>query len=176
MSPSSLSGRSTKIVIVLFRYNFPCISTKESTKFQQKVLEAKNYRKEENGWSSFEMDNTVKLFCLVHNDANDRRPPGERAFPVDIDMDSTVGDLKDKIKEKIEAQFQNVDAFKLTLWKVDIDLGDDEKLTAIETNTDADIKKVLGEAEKLGISVDTIDEVFPKPPAKKHISIIVQVP
>ncbi|CAG8645535.1 5837_t:CDS:2, partial [Paraglomus occultum] len=57
---------------------------------------------------------SVTLFCLVHGD------PTERAFPVDIEQNKTVGHLRDKIKKKKRPEFDDIAADKLILWAVEI--------------------------------------------------------
>ena len=45
------------------------------------------------------MSNTITLFCLVLGE------PASNAFPVEIDKNKTIGDLKELIKEKKTPNF-----------------------------------------------------------------------
>jgi hypothetical protein len=59
----------------------------------------------------------LKLVCFILDD--------DRDFPVDIDENKTVGDLKDEIKKKNAQIFANVDAWALTLYRIDVDVPAD---------------------------------------------------
>jgi hypothetical protein len=61
---------------------------------------------------------SIKLFCLVQKETT--------PFPVVINRDETVGDLKDAIKAKKAPELDSWAADKLRLWKVEI--PDDRRL------------------------------------------------
>ncbi|RGB26471.1 hypothetical protein C1646_420524 [Rhizophagus diaphanus] len=60
---------------------------------------------------------SVTLLCLVKGNTL------ANAFPVHIDGNSLVGDLKEAIKAKKHKTFHGVEADEIKLWKVEI--GDD---------------------------------------------------
>ncbi|OAQ22287.1 hypothetical protein K457DRAFT_345756 [Linnemannia elongata AG-77] len=70
-------------------------------------------------------DNRLSLFCLVNGEAT------SNAFPVEIESTKTIGDLKELIKTKKTNDFQDVDADKLTLWRVSIPDDDDNDLPVL---------------------------------------------
>jgi hypothetical protein len=72
------------------------------------------------------MSNTVSFFCLVY------REPFSRAFPVEINKETSIGVLKEVIKEKKKPEFDSFAADRLQLWKVDIKAGDREELEKFE--------------------------------------------
>nr|WNO07219.1 CRN effector protein [Phytophthora cinnamomi] len=73
----------------------------------------------------------VKLFCAIVGVA-------ESSFPVDIDADQTVADLKDAIKAKNANDLKDVDAKNLQLFLAKKDEGRGAWLT------EADVKKADG--------------------------------
>lgn len=56
--------------------------------------------------------NKIKLFCWVYN-YGDSNP-----FPVNIDLEETIADLKEAIMAKNPNSFDKVDAFRLNLFKI----------------------------------------------------------
>ncbi|KAG0009098.1 hypothetical protein BGZ81_003632, partial [Podila clonocystis] len=64
-------------------------------------------------------DNRMSLFCLVDGEAT------ANAFSVKVSSNDTVDDLKDLIKTKKTNDFSDIDANKLTLWRVSIPDDDD---------------------------------------------------
>ncbi|KFH63329.1 hypothetical protein MVEG_10739 [Podila verticillata NRRL 6337] len=65
-------------------------------------------------------DNRLTLFCLIDGEAM------FNAFSVKISSGDTVDDLKDLIKAKKTNDFSDLDADKLTLWRVSIPDDDDD--------------------------------------------------
>lgn len=63
------------------------------------------------------MPKELMLWCITSG------TPNGTWFPVDIDENQTVDDLKDKIKEKKPNALAGVDAYALTLYKVNIDVS-----------------------------------------------------
>jgi len=105
-------------------------------------------------------DNLVTLLCLVDGEST--------PFPAEIESTKTIGQLKDVIKVKKTNEFSDVDADKLTLWKVSIPLVPLHErkpivLTEHKSATELD-------------PTDDISDVFKETPPKKTIHIIVQRP
>ncbi|KAF9288732.1 hypothetical protein BGZ88_008069 [Linnemannia elongata] len=64
--------------------------------------------------------NRLNLFCLVDGQST------FNAFPVEIESNKTIGDLKDLIKGQKTPRFDDVAANELTLWHVSIAADDDD--------------------------------------------------
>ena len=91
----------------------------------------------------------------------------ENVFEVDIVNNKTV-----KLKDATKSLFSIT---LLKLWKVDISLEEEnEKLTAVNTKINVNIKEDLGGEELPPLS--KISKHFPSQPADEHIHIIVQRP
>ena len=108
-------------------------------------------------------DNKYTLNCLVQGD------PAQCAFPVHLDRNSLVGDLKELIKSKKRNFFRTIDADMLILWKVSI--PDDD-------NANDAIEQLAFENDKLNGTKDLrptwkIQDYFDKEPMERHIHIIV---
>ncbi|PKY60973.1 hypothetical protein RhiirA4_550826 [Rhizophagus irregularis] len=87
----------------------------------------------------------------------------------------SISKLKDAIKEKKQNDFDNVDADKLKLWKVDISLEEEnKKLELVNTKITVNIKEDLG-GEELPL-LSKLSKYFPSQPADEHIHIIIQRP
>ncbi|GBC17659.2 hypothetical protein GLOIN_2v1774909 [Rhizophagus irregularis DAOM 181602=DAOM 197198] len=86
------------------------------------------------------------------------------AFPVHIDGNSLVGDLKKAIKAEKQNDFAGIDADKLKLWKVEIG-GDhlDDQLKSLKLNGSDELS-----------AINEIGDYW-KPP-KKHIHVLVEPP
>jgi hypothetical protein len=110
---------------------------------------------------------TLTLFCLVDGQST--------SFPVEISSDKAVGQLKDAIKTKKPNDLRDVDADKLTLWRVDI--PDEEK--SFTMNED---KKNVESADGSKHSVEPLAPAskaigrFFQQPAAEHIHVFVQRP
>ncbi|KAF9369336.1 hypothetical protein CPC16_004588, partial [Podila verticillata] len=59
-------------------------------------------------------DNRLSLFCLVNGDST------SSAFPIKSSPDDSIGDLKKLIKAEKTNDFSDIDANKLTLWRVSL--------------------------------------------------------
>jgi len=57
----------------------------------------------------------INLYCIVLGEKN--------PFPVTMDWDRSVGELKDEIKKKKEPEFNHLAADKLTLYKISVDIS-----------------------------------------------------
>ncbi|KAK5796962.1 hypothetical protein F5H01DRAFT_326786 [Linnemannia elongata] len=106
-------------------------------------------------------DNHLTLFCLVDGEAT------SNAFPVEIESTKTIGDLKGLIKTKKTNDFQDVDADKLTLWRVSIHDDDDNDLPVLLDSVP--VKKKLRATNKLSM-------VFDADLPEDTIHVIVQRP
>ncbi|KAF9538454.1 hypothetical protein BGW38_009999, partial [Lunasporangiospora selenospora] len=106
--------------------------------------------------------NNMSLFCLVDGEAT------SQAFSVEIDPSKTVDHLKKLIKAEKPNDFHDIDADKLTLWRVSIPVVSANKhkpvaLIEVDSPTELD-------------PTDDIADVFPEAPSKKTIHIIVEPP
>ncbi|KAI8594823.1 hypothetical protein EDD21DRAFT_359591 [Dissophora ornata] len=104
----------------------------------------------------------LNLFCVVDGEST------SNAFPVEMESTKTIGDLKKLIKAEKTNDFQDVDADKLTLWRVSHPVITANKhqpvlLSEIDSPTELD-------------PTDDIVDVFAEAPPKKTIHIIVQRP
>jgi hypothetical protein len=102
----------------------------------------------------------VMLLCLVKGNTT------TNAFPVHIDKDSLVGDLKDTIKAKKAPEFDHFPADKLKLWKVEIG-GDhlNDQLKNLKLNSN----------DKLS-AINEIGDYWTKKLPKKSVHVIVKPP
>ncbi|KAG0222000.1 hypothetical protein BGW42_007040 [Actinomortierella wolfii] len=104
--------------------------------------------------------NSLTLFCLVDGE--------KTAFPVTIDTDKTIGELKKAIRDEKANYFHDVDADELSLWHVSVPVLPKKDRKPIWL---ADVPK----KEELD-ETDDIADVFTDVPPKKTIHIIVQRP
>src|ERR1044072_2008141 len=112
---------------------------------------------------------TITLNCLVGGEN-----PYENAFNIEINSTKAVSELKEAIKKKKAPDFDNFTADKLKLWKVDISLEEDGKLSVANTKIN-NINDELGAVRLTSLS--KISTHFPSQPADKmNIHIIVQRP
>ncbi|KAF8914827.1 hypothetical protein BGZ58_005653, partial [Dissophora ornata] len=108
------------------------------------------------------MTDNLNLTCLVDGEST--------SFPVKIESSETIGTLKKAIKLEKPNDFSDVDADKLTLWRVSIPVLPKKDRKEISL---ADVP--LNSKEELD-ETDDISDVFKEPPPKKTIHIIVQRP
>ncbi|KAF9294521.1 hypothetical protein BGZ74_011217, partial [Mortierella antarctica] len=107
-------------------------------------------------------DNHMSLFCLVDGEAT------SNAFSVKIPSNDTVDDLKGAIKAKKTNDFSDVDADKLTLWRVSISDDDDNDLP-IPLDSVLDKKKLKATTKLSRVFIgelpeDTIHVIVQRPP------------
>ena len=102
---------------------------------------------------------SITLLCLVKGNilAN--------AFPVHIDGNSLVGDLKKVIKAENAQTFANVDAKDIKLWKVSIPDDQDDLLSNLS----------LQDKDEL-LATRDIGDYWTEKPLKKHIHVLVEPP
>ncbi|KAG0363877.1 hypothetical protein BGX24_004833, partial [Mortierella sp. AD032] len=118
-------------------------------------------------------DNRLRLFCLVNGEAT------SNAFPIEIESTKTIGDLKELIKTKKANDFQDVDADKLTLWRVSISVADDNNDDNDDDDEDLPILLVnvlKNDKKRLKAVTQKVTDVFGYEPAENTIHIIVQRP
>src|SRR6266511_875780 len=66
------------------------------------------------------------LNCWVLDEDSD----SNRIFPVEVDRNKNVGDLKEAIKEKMKPAFDHITANSLDVWNVSIPIDEDTNLQA----------------------------------------------
>jgi hypothetical protein len=101
---------------------------------------------------------TLTLFCIVDCEST--------PFPVEIESTKTIGDLKKSIKIEKTNDFNDIDADKLTLWRVSIPVLPKKDRKQISL-ADVSSKEELDET-------DDISDAFDESPPKKTIHVIVQ--
>ncbi|KAG0011910.1 hypothetical protein BGZ80_000336 [Entomortierella chlamydospora] len=80
------------------------------------------------------MTKEITLNCIVDGDST--------SFPVDVVPEKSIGHLKDAIHAKKSKTFHDIDADKLTLWRVEIPDQDEERAVVLDAISD---KKKLNE-------------------------------
>ncbi|CAG8513854.1 7023_t:CDS:2, partial [Paraglomus occultum] len=100
---------------------------------------------------------SIKLFCIVKGT--------NTPFPVDIDSEKTVGDLKDAIKVKKAPEFDSFAADRLRLWKVEIQDDRDDLLADLALQDTLEL-----------LATKKIIKYFAEQPADESIHVIVEVP
>ena len=101
----------------------------------------------------------LQINCLVLGE------PHNHIFPVKIAGTESVGALKKTIKVEEQLAFQHVDADALVLWKVSIPVDDSLEDTLPNLVDDESLSPV-----------EALSEVFPAPPIRKHLHIVVKPP
>jgi hypothetical protein len=110
------------------------------------------------------MASVIKLFCILDGDSS--------PFSIKIEVNDTVDDLKDAIKEKNPNVFSSTDARELILFHVSIPSAPKILITLSNLTVEERKKK----HEELEDPTSEISEVFGTTPAKKTIHVIVQRP
>ncbi|KAF8977857.1 hypothetical protein BGZ46_007074, partial [Entomortierella lignicola] len=106
------------------------------------------------------MVTNIKLFCVIDKDAT--------VFPVEVAVDDSIGGLKKRIKEEKPIDLSDVDADKLSLWKISIPSAPKRIITL--DNLEAEDKTELDD------STADISELFDQDPPKNTIHIIIERP
>ncbi|KAF9896204.1 hypothetical protein BX616_007930, partial [Lobosporangium transversale] len=99
----------------------------------------------------------LKIFCIVEGEAT--------PFPVKIPSNCSVGELQQAIKARKSNAFKDIDADKLTLYKVSIP---DEGNTVLESEIES--------KEALAIASMELWEIFTSELPRKTIHIFVKLP
>jgi hypothetical protein len=102
---------------------------------------------------------SITLLCLVKGNTL------ANAFPIHIDGNSLVGDLKEAIKAKKQNDFAGIDADRLKLWKKEIPDDQDNLLSNLTLN---DGDELLATRE--------IGDYWTEKPPKRNIHVIVEPP
>ncbi|PKY57413.1 hypothetical protein RhiirA4_509890 [Rhizophagus irregularis] len=102
---------------------------------------------------------SITLLCIVKGNTL------ANAFPVHIDKNSLVGDLKDVIKAKKAPEFDNFPADKLKLWKVEIPDDHDDQLRNLSLHDNDEL-----------LATKKISKYFTASPPEEHIHVIVKSP
>ncbi|KAF7721299.1 hypothetical protein EC973_004960 [Apophysomyces ossiformis] len=105
-------------------------------------------------------DIPFNLFCLVEG------KPMSRTFSVKVSSADTVHDLKDAIKAEKSPEFDDIDANKLNLWRVEIPYSEDDALL---------MRDSVIEKAKLA-PITRLSKLFPKEISEDTIHIMVQRP
>ncbi|KAF9287534.1 hypothetical protein BGZ68_001690 [Mortierella alpina] len=108
------------------------------------------------------MADELKLICLVAAE------PTSNAFSVKASSALIVDELKKLIKTEKSNDFSDVDADKLTLWRVSIPIPEDDDELPILLDALSDKKKLR--------PTDDLSDVFEEKPPKKTIHVLVQRP
>ena len=101
---------------------------------------------------------SITLLCLVKGNTT------VNAFPVHIDGNSLVGDLKKVIREEIDVP-ANFKAKDLKVWKVSIPGDQDDQLRNL----------ILQDSDEL-LAIRKISKYFPDSPPEEHIHVLVSPP
>ena len=122
------------------------------------------------------MATPLRLNCWVLGDDS------TRIFPVEIDRDLNVGELKKAIKEEMKPAFDNITANSLDVWKVSIPIDENTDLVAQVKNLrlhDHDKKPLWALKRLLKIFVDLDEEalhvVVKAPPISEHRYLFLSV-
>ncbi|KAF7730262.1 hypothetical protein EC973_002505 [Apophysomyces ossiformis] len=107
------------------------------------------------------MADSLLLFCLIHG------KPLSKRFSVKITPTATVDELKEAIKSEKSNDFENIDADKLTLWRVSIP-------TINANEQDEILFDNITTKEEL-LPDDELSDTFDRKPPKKTVHIMVQI-
>ncbi|KAG0060335.1 hypothetical protein BGZ89_012359 [Linnemannia elongata] len=105
----------------------------------------------------------LTLFCLVDGQST------SNAFSVKIPLTDSVDDLKDLIKVKKTVDFNDIDADKLSIWRVSIPDDDDERAILVDNVPESKRKKLkattkLSRVFDTELPEDTIHILVHRPP------------
>jgi len=107
----------------------------------------------------------IELFCFIIGDEPNN------IFPIQIERDRTVGNMKAKIKDENKHALQGIDAKSLVLWMVDepLDSTNEESLKCLVPQDDC------AEFQKL-VSWKPISGYWPSQPSRGRLHVVVQLP
>ncbi|RUS30340.1 hypothetical protein BC938DRAFT_479530, partial [Jimgerdemannia flammicorona] len=122
-------------------------------------------------------DNAITLFCLFHG------TPPSRPFQIIIAKNKAVTDLRNTIKQAKPNDFGTVDADRLQLWKVNIDLDPpspspgETLLNDLTADPTLDIRAVLNGQELRNPAKLLVGQngCWTQDPPQSHIHVIVKV-
>ncbi|RIA95502.1 hypothetical protein C1645_757415 [Glomus cerebriforme] len=101
----------------------------------------------------------ITLFCLVQGNAI------AQAFPLSINRNENIGQLKKAIKAKKIPEFNFFDADRLKIWKVQIRADNDKELNELTLHNNDQL-----------LARRKISSYFTDKPLDKHIQIVVKPP
>ncbi|KAK3844547.1 MAG: hypothetical protein J3R72DRAFT_72127 [Linnemannia gamsii] len=109
-------------------------------------------------------DTCIRLFCLVDGQ------PTSNAFSVSISTAATIDELKDAIKTKKAQEFDDIDADKLTLWRVSIPDDGDECPILVDNVPESEREKLRATTKlykefDTDLPEETIDILVRRPPS-----------
>ena len=102
---------------------------------------------------------SITLLCLVKGNTL------ANAFPVHIDGNSLVGDLKGVIKESQKPFFDSIPTKDIKLWKVTIPDDQDDLLSNLILNDEPEL-----------LATREIGDYWTEKPPKRNIHVIVEPP
>src|ERR1044072_4371386 len=102
---------------------------------------------------------SITLLCLVKGNTL------ANAFPVHIDGNSLIGDLKGVIKESQKPFFDSIPTKDIKLWNVKIPDDQDDLLSRL----------TLNDGDEL-LATKKISKCFPDLPPEEHIHVLVEPP
>src|ERR1044072_1084878 len=102
---------------------------------------------------------SITLLCLVKGNTL------ANAFPVHIDGNSLIGDLKGVIKESQKPFFDSIPTKDIKLWNVKIPDDQDDLLSRL----------TLNDGDEL-LATKKISKYFPDLPPEEHIHVLVSPP
>lgn len=108
-----------------------------------------------------------KLVCLIEGSST------STAFEVEVPAERTVFHLKDAIKTQKASEFHDIDADRLTLWKVSLSTTPTRQITLSDLKDEEKSRMKLKAVEN---PLKEISKAFGKRPAQKKIHVIVQHP
>ncbi|RUS21489.1 hypothetical protein BC937DRAFT_92514, partial [Endogone sp. FLAS-F59071] len=119
-------------------------------------------------------DNTITLFCLIHG------TPPSQSLEIIIAKDKNVAGLRNAIKQAKPIDFGTVDADRLQLWKVNIDLDPpspspgETLLNNLTADPTLDIKSVLNGQELRNPAKLLVGQngCWTQDPPQSHIHVI----
>ncbi|CAG8754857.1 2955_t:CDS:1, partial [Funneliformis mosseae] len=102
---------------------------------------------------------TIELFCLIQENTV------AQAFPLKINQNESIGQLKEVIKVKKTSEFNFFTANQIRLWKIQIQGDSDKELT----------KLMLYKEEQL-LPTRKVSSYFSEKPLDEYIHIIIKLP
>lgn len=117
----------------------------------------------------FSMTISLTLFCVVHGDSP------TNAFSVKISGSEAVDELRNLIKAKKPVDFKDIDADRLTLWRVFIPVTLGTRHYAVTLDTYTQSQDGLLQPEEL-LPTARLQTLYPEGAPEEAIHIIVQRP
>ncbi|KIL60852.1 hypothetical protein M378DRAFT_905153 [Amanita muscaria Koide BX008] len=108
------------------------------------------------------VDEVFSLWCLVDGES--------KPFTIVVNMNNTMDELRREIKLEKKA-LGGVDTSDLALWKLN-----DPVLVKPDSTLATRIGSLGTNSSVVLESTDTVSDVFPRPPSKKHLYVIVKRP